>query len=93
MKKSPLVRKSDPQTSRDAAKKASKFAADHISAIYRALRLCKKAVTPSEMVVLVGWPFPNYYQIQRRGAQMERMGLIIRGPEKRDGQRVWRLAK
>ena len=90
MKKSPLVRKTDPQTSRDAAKKARKFANDHITAICYVLHFVGIDLTPTEILRYIDL---DYYQIQRRGAEMERKGIITRGPEKRKGQRVWRLAK
>jgi len=98
MKKSPLARKTDPQTSHDAAKKAMKFVDTHISTIYQVLKDYKPIrLTPSEIAER-SWNASfyqtiGYHAVQRRGAEMERKGLIIRGPGTRYGQRVWRLAK
>ena len=92
MKKSPLVRKSDPQTSRDAAKAAAKFKRFHILRIFMFLECNKSRVgwTPRQIAAAIRM---DYVAVQRRAIELVRHGLIIRGPEKREGQRVWRLAK
>ena len=84
----PLSRSSDPHTSHDAAEKAGKFKCRHIAAIYNALCVYG-AMTPREIEPRTGLQV-DYIGIQRRGAELERKGLITRGPDVRDGQKVWR---
>lgn len=85
----PLSRKSDPRTSHEAAERANKFAASHRAKIYYALTefgsmnamaisLCAKMC---------------YVAVQRRGAQMEREGLIRRGPETYNGMMIWKAIR
>lgn len=87
----PLVRNTDPQTSRDAAGKARVFKARHIAIIWDALKtldMIKPGIaTPRSIAEYTGI---DYVAVQRRGAEMERKGLIVRGPDKRHGQLVWR---
>jgi DNA-binding MarR family transcriptional regulator len=81
----PLARNTDAQTSHDAAGKARTFKARHIAIIYDMLFVWG-ALTPREIANRGNL---DYHAVQRRGAEMERKGLIARGPDKRDGQLVW----
>jgi hypothetical protein len=90
MECAPLARRSDPQTSHDAAEKAKHFQARHISIIWDCL-VQNGPMTPKE---IESWfTGLDYVAIQRRGCDLERRGLIVRGPEVRDGQRVWKAIK
>jgi predicted transcriptional regulator len=82
----PLSRRSDPATSHQAADRAASFAGKHRALIWNAL-IDNGPRTPRELADITGM---DYVAIQRRGAEMERAGLITRGPEVRDGQQVWR---
>ena len=87
----PLSRTTDPQTSHDAADKSRVFKARHIAIIWDALKtldMIKPGIaTPRAIAEYTGI---DYVAVQRRGAEMERKGLIVRGPDKRHGQLVWR---
>ena len=86
---SPRARRRDPQTSHVAAEKAGHFQARHIALIWDVLKDLGK-MTPRE---IAKWLDMDYVAIQRRGAEMERRGLIERGPEIKDGQKVWKAIK
>jgi DNA-binding MarR family transcriptional regulator len=83
----PLARVTDPQTSWDAASKSDTFRARHISLIWTCLK-DHGAMIPREIAAKTGL---EYHAVQRRGKQMERDGLIVRGPEIKNGQTVWRV--
>lgn len=86
----PLSHRTDPQTSYDAAEKARTFKARHVALIWNKLReLHGHGQTPYQLSRLIGL---DYIAVQRRGAEMERKGLIVRGPDKRDGQLIWRIS-
>ena len=85
----PLSRNTDPQTSHEAAEKAKSFKCRHIAGIYHALYVYG-AMTPREIEPRTGLEV-DYIGIQRRGAEMERKGLITRGPDVRDGMKIWRV--
>ena len=84
----PLSRNTDPQTSVDAAEKAKTFKARHIALIYEALNFYRHGLIPRHIAYYTGM---DYTAIQRRGAEMERKGLITRGPDVRDGMKIWRV--
>lgn len=84
----PRARVHDPQTSHDAAEKAKVFQARHIALIYDALFVLMEA-TPREIARFCKL---DYVAVQRRAVEMERKGLIVRGPDVRDGMKVWRVA-
>ena len=84
----PLYRRSDPETSYQAAEHAKQFKARDISIIWAALKEHGR-MTPREIAEVSGL---DYVAVQRRGAEMERKKLIVRGPEIRDGMRVWEAA-
>lgn len=85
---SPRARRRDPRTSHVAADKAASFAARHVSKIWTCLK-DHGAMTPREIAERTGM---DYVAVQRRGCDLERAGLIVRGPDERDGMRVWRAA-
>lgn len=84
----PLYRRSDPPTSVQAAERAGQFKARDISTIWAALKDHGR-MTPREIAEVSGL---DYHAVQRRGAEMERKKLIVRGPEIKDGMRVWGVA-
>ena len=81
-------RRNDPATSVRAGERADTFAPRHISLIWNALHDCGP-MTPKQLAHVTQI---DYVAIQRRGAEMERKGLIVRGPDERDGMRVWMAA-
>lgn len=82
----PCARQRDPQTSHDAAEKAKSFQARHIALIWDCLKT-HGPMTPREIAEKTGL---DYHAVQRRGADMWVRNLIERGPDVKDGQRVWR---
>ncbi len=84
----PLARQTDPSTSHAAAGKAAEFKARHIALIWDLLTSWKSfGWTPREIAAKLQM---DYHAVQRRGAEMERKGLITRGNDVRDNQKVWR---
>jgi len=83
-----LARKTDPVTSHQAAEKAESFKARHIAHIWNALKDHGK-LTPREISTITGL---DYHAVQRRGAEMERKKLIVRGAETKDGMMLWSAA-
>jgi len=88
------ARRTDPDTSRDAAHKAGKFAGVHHQAILTALRLIPEGATIHRLAVLTGL---DHVAVARRCPELERGGLIVRTNERRSyngraGQ-VWRVAE
>lgn len=82
----PLARNTDPSTSHDAARRADTFKARHEAVILQALR-DYGAMIPSEIAAHCRL---DSIAISRRGAGMQRKGLITCGPDVREGCRVWR---
>jgi len=85
---SPRARRSDPRTSYVAAEKAASFTAKHVAKIFSCLVENGK-MTPKEISQKTGL---EYHAVQRRGKEMETGKLIVRGPEEKDGMRLWRVA-
>lgn len=82
----PLARRNDPDTSHEAATRAREFQARHEALIWQALKDYGPSIPP-ELEVYTGL---ESIAISRRGAGMERKGLVSMGPDKREGYRVWR---
>jgi hypothetical protein len=83
------ARRSDPQTSHDAAARAGKALHVHYTIIRDALR-AHGPMVPSEIERVTEL---DYHQIQRRGKELEEeLHWITRGPEVRDDQKVWKAA-
>lgn len=84
----PMFRTGDPQTSKDAAEKAREFKARHIAKIYAALdQVGAHGATKNELAHLTSL---DDVAICRRGKEMEEKGLVVIGPDSREGCRVWR---
>jgi hypothetical protein len=66
------ARSTDPQTSKDAAKRSEKFAASHAGRILQALRT-HGAMSPAQMFGFTGL---SVVQIDRRGREMRETGLV-----------------
>lgn len=81
-----LARRDDPQTSKDAAVRASGRVQDTIDRCVVALKKHGPMI-PTQISVMTGI---HYSEIQRRGKPAEEGGFIIRGPDTKDGQTVWR---
>lgn len=80
-------RRTDPDTSKDAAKHACcTKAADERLAIYRALKAAPEGLTAREIAEVTGI---DYIEVQRRKA--ETLG-IYETDSKRGGCKVWRAA-
>lgn len=82
----PLARRTDPQTSHDAAWNARAFKARQEAKIWQALKDWGPMI-PREIGPHVNM---DSVAVARRGAGMERKHLIVMGPEVREGCRVWR---
>lgn len=79
-----LVRKTDPETSKEAAVKAISFTASHEGKIWMALETAKDfGVTQRDIAGL------SPVQANRRFKSMEDRKLIKRNGEKRNGCCVW----
>ncbi len=85
-KTTPLARNTDSITSHVAASKSCEFRARHIARIWTCLK-DNGAMIPAEIAKATGL---DYHAVQKRGKEMETNGLIVRGPEVRYGQTVWR---
>lgn len=85
----PLARSDDPATSHAAAEKCKEFKGRHIQRILECLRT-HGALIPADIARITGM---DYHAVQRRGADMDANGLIVRGPDELHGQRYWRAAK
>lgn len=81
----PQARNSDPETSRDAARKAATFANNHRDRIHAAL------ATPGTIKDLAERTGLDHVAVARRLPDLQRMGLAVpMDDERRDGCRVWR---
>lgn len=85
----PLARKNDPATSHEAAARAQTFAATHRAKIYYALTEYGQmnAMAISHATKLC------YVAVQRRGRELERDGLIRRGPDTYNNMKIWRAIR
>lgn len=81
-----LARRTDPDRSHRAARKAVTFKDDHKLLIVRVLKL-GGAMTPRQIAHATSL---DYHAVQRRAAELERVGLITRGPDELDGLPLWR---
>ena len=84
----PLARRSDPDTSRVAAKRAAEFRIRHEAKIWQALKDYGSMI-PSEIAYHTGL---DAVAVSRRGAGMVMKLLVTVGPDVREGCRVWRAA-
>lgn len=85
------ARRTDPQTSHDAAKRAERFAPSHKSRILAAMLTqpgYAGSWTPAELSAVTGL---TVVQIDRRLPELQREGLIETIGEIVGGYRVWRL--
>lgn len=100
-----LFRKSDPDTSREAAEYVQDFIASHESMILHALRVdasyaCNAGITKSECSLIIYHIHKfnlDSVQICRRMKKLEEDGMVIRTELKRKNasgrsETVWRLA-
>jgi predicted ArsR family transcriptional regulator len=87
------VRRTDPDTSRDAAHKASTFAGEHHQKILSAIRDSRDGLTIHECADATGL---DHVAVARRCPELERGGLIQREGRRthkgRTGQ-VWKPAE
>ena len=88
---SKAARKTDPATSKDAAKRAAQFAPTHQGKIMEVLR--KGKASPEEIAQQIGI---DAYQVRKRLPELERAGLICVTGEtvptiSGRTQRVWRV--
>lgn len=80
----PQARASDPETSREAARKAATFANNHRDRIHAALD------TPGTIFDIAKRTGLDHVAVARRMAEMQRMGLVERTGVTRDGGKEWR---
>lgn len=83
---SPRSRRTDPDTSKRAAKRSGEFRARHISKIF----CCLQDNGPGTKDEIASRTGLDAVAVARRGKEMERAGLVVIGPEVRSGCRVWR---
>lgn len=83
----PLARRTDPETSHEAAARAAQFQCRHIALIYCAL----KDHGPMNKDGIARRTGLDAVAVARRGKEMERAGLVAIGPDKLDGSRLWRV--
>lgn len=84
-------RKSDPQTSHEAAKRSERFAESHSARILAALRKASAGFTAAEIGAITTL---TVVQVDRRTIELQRKGLIrVRQHKGKDvvcdGMRVW----
>lgn len=79
----PAARRMDPQTSKDAARKAVSFANNHRDRIHAALS------TPGTIYQLAERTGLDHVAIARRLPELQRMGLAEPTADKVDGCRIW----
>lgn len=84
----PVARRTDPQTSHDAANRAEKFAASHAGRILAAL----KEHGPGTPAALSGHTGLTVVQIDRRLPELRAIGLAWPTGEILGGYRVWKCA-
>jgi len=84
----PVARRTDPQTSHDAAKRAERFAATHAGKIIAALKAHGPS-TPEGLSLVTGL---TVVQIDRRMHEIQAQGLAEPTGEVVNGFRVWRCA-
>lgn len=80
----PTARKRDPETSREAARKAATFANNHRDRIHAAL------VTPGTIFDIAKRTGLDHVAVARRMVELQRMGLVERTGITRDGGKEWR---
>lgn len=83
----PSARRLDPETSREAARKAASFANNHRDRIHAAL------AEPGNIYDIAERTGLDHVAVARRMKEMQEMGLAVTvDGERRDGCRVWRRA-